>query len=160
MMATKKKNEFQQATNAELQNKLEDAYQEIFNLRFQRASGKLDQLCALRRGAEGYCSHQDDPASAGTGGQLRRTDMRERRRALVGTVTSDKMEKTVVVTVGRTTRHPLYGKVIKVTQEIQGPQRRQHGQDGRYGAHSRVPSHLQGQKVLCGGNSPTGRDRG
>ena len=26
--------------------------------------------------------------------------MRERRRALVGTVTSDKMEKTVVVTVG------------------------------------------------------------
>ena len=40
-MATKKKNEFQQATNAELQNKLEDAYQEIFNLRFQRASGKL-----------------------------------------------------------------------------------------------------------------------
>lgn len=43
--------------------------------------------------------------------------MRERRRALVGTVTSDKMEKTVVVTVGRTTRHPLYGKVIKVTKK-------------------------------------------
>lgn len=41
MMATKKKNEFQQATSAELQNKLEDAYQEIFNLRFQRATGKL-----------------------------------------------------------------------------------------------------------------------
>lgn len=40
-MATKKKNEFQQATSAELQNKLEDAYQEIFNLRFQRATGKL-----------------------------------------------------------------------------------------------------------------------
>ena len=40
-MATKKKNELQQATNAELQNKLEDAYQEIFNLRFQRATGKL-----------------------------------------------------------------------------------------------------------------------
>ncbi len=39
--------------------------------------------------------------------------MREQRRALVGTVTSDKMEKTVVVTVERTTRHPLYGKVIK-----------------------------------------------
>ena len=39
--------------------------------------------------------------------------MRERRRALVGVVTSDKMEKTVVVTVERVTRHPLYGKVVK-----------------------------------------------
>jgi large subunit ribosomal protein L29 len=36
-----KKNELQQATDAELNNKLEDAYQEIFNLRFQRATGKL-----------------------------------------------------------------------------------------------------------------------
>jgi large subunit ribosomal protein L29 len=40
-MAKPKKGELQQATNAELQNKLEDAYQEIFNLRFQRATGKL-----------------------------------------------------------------------------------------------------------------------
>ena len=39
--------------------------------------------------------------------------MRERRRALVGVVTRDKMEKTVVVTVERVTRHPLYGKVVK-----------------------------------------------
>jgi small subunit ribosomal protein S17 len=40
--------------------------------------------------------------------------MRERRKLLVGTVTSDKMEKTVVVAVQRTTRHPVYGKVSKV----------------------------------------------
>lgn len=39
--------------------------------------------------------------------------MRSRRKVLVGTVTSDKMDKTVVVTVERTTRHPLYGKVVK-----------------------------------------------
>lgn len=39
--------------------------------------------------------------------------MRERRKSLVGVVTSDKMEKTVVVSVERVTRHPLYGKVIK-----------------------------------------------
>lgn len=36
-----KKNELQQATVAELNNKLEEAYQELFNLRFQRATGKL-----------------------------------------------------------------------------------------------------------------------
>jgi small subunit ribosomal protein S17 len=39
--------------------------------------------------------------------------MRERRKALIGVVTSDKMDKTVVVTVERVTRHPLYGKIIR-----------------------------------------------
>ena len=39
--------------------------------------------------------------------------MRELRRALVGTVVSDKMEKTIVVQVDRVSRHPLYGKVMK-----------------------------------------------
>ena len=35
-------------------------------------------------------------------------------KTLIGSVTSDKMDKTIVVTVERTTRHPLYGKVIKL----------------------------------------------
>ena len=39
--------------------------------------------------------------------------MRERRRELIGVVTSDKMDKTVVVEVGRAARHALYGKVVK-----------------------------------------------
>jgi small subunit ribosomal protein S17 len=39
--------------------------------------------------------------------------MRERRRTLVGVVTSDKMDKTVVVTVERRYRHPLYKKVVR-----------------------------------------------
>jgi small subunit ribosomal protein S17 len=43
--------------------------------------------------------------------------MREQRRMLVGRVTSDKMDKTVVVTVERVTRHPLYGKVMKLNKK-------------------------------------------
>jgi small subunit ribosomal protein S17 len=43
--------------------------------------------------------------------------MRERRKALVGTVISDKMEKTVVVSILRSTRHPLYGKVVNVNEK-------------------------------------------
>ncbi len=39
--------------------------------------------------------------------------MRERRKSLIGVVTSDKMDKTVVVSVERVTRHPLYGKTIR-----------------------------------------------
>ncbi len=34
-------------------------------------------------------------------------------RKLVGEVVSDKMEKTVVVKIVRTLRHPLYGKVVR-----------------------------------------------
>ena len=39
---------------------------------------------------------------------------RASRRQLVGKVVSNKMQKTVVVEVERTRRHPLYGKVIRV----------------------------------------------
>lgn len=39
--------------------------------------------------------------------------MREHRKHLVGRVTSDKMDKTVVVTVERMNRHRLYGKVVR-----------------------------------------------
>jgi small subunit ribosomal protein S17 len=38
---------------------------------------------------------------------------REQRKILVGRVTSDKMDKTIVVRVDRLKRHALYGKVIR-----------------------------------------------
>ncbi len=38
--------------------------------------------------------------------------MRDQRKQLVGVVTSDKMDKTVVVSVATTMRHPIYGKVV------------------------------------------------
>jgi small subunit ribosomal protein S17 len=41
--------------------------------------------------------------------------MREQRKRLVGRVTSDKMQKTVVVSVENLHRHPLYNKVIRQT---------------------------------------------
>lgn len=43
--------------------------------------------------------------------------MKERRKQLVGIVTSDKMEKTVVVKVERRYRHPLYKKVVTTTKK-------------------------------------------
>lgn len=39
--------------------------------------------------------------------------MREQRKRLVGIVTSDKMDKTVVVEVATTKRHQRYGKVVR-----------------------------------------------
>ena len=44
--------------------------------------------------------------------------MRERRKRLVGSVVSDKMDKTVVVKVERLQRHRLYGKVLKKSKKF------------------------------------------
>lgn len=40
------------------------------------------------------------------------------RRRLVGTVTSNKMMKTVVVDIRRTFRHPVYKKVVHATHKV------------------------------------------
>lgn len=39
--------------------------------------------------------------------------MREQRKVQVGRVTSDKMDKSVVVETVRVTRHPIYGKIVR-----------------------------------------------
>jgi small subunit ribosomal protein S17 len=43
--------------------------------------------------------------------------MRDQKRSLVGRVVSDKMDKTVVVSVDRLYRHRLYKKVIRDTKK-------------------------------------------
>ena len=43
--------------------------------------------------------------------------MREQRKRLVGVVTSDKMDKTITVQVTTTKRHPVYGKVLRLTKK-------------------------------------------
>jgi len=42
--------------------------------------------------------------------------MSNRRRRIVGRVTSDKMDRTVVVEVASTKIHPLYRKVVRSTK--------------------------------------------
>ena len=43
---------------------------------------------------------------------------RNRRKTIVGIVTSDKMDKTIVVTVEDFVRHSLYVKAVKRTKKI------------------------------------------
>jgi len=45
-------------------------------------------------------------------------EKRNLRKEKVGTVTSDKMDKTVVVSVERRIKHPKYGKFIKRTSKF------------------------------------------
>ncbi|MCK4295646.1 MAG: 30S ribosomal protein S17 [Candidatus Marinimicrobia bacterium] len=41
-----------------------------------------------------------------------------KRKVLIGTVISDKMDKTVVVSIERTVKHPVYGKYIRRTSKF------------------------------------------
>ncbi len=44
--------------------------------------------------------------------------VRNARKTRVGIVVSDKMEKTVVVTIERRVAHPVYGKMVRRTKKL------------------------------------------
>lgn len=58
---------------------------------------------------------------------------RGRRKTRVGVVVSDKMDKTVVVAVRTTMRHPLYGKIVRRVSKIKA-----HDQGNACGIGDRV----------------------
>ena len=43
---------------------------------------------------------------------------RNLRKVMIGTVTSNKMDKTIVVSVQTSVKHPIYGKVVKRTYKL------------------------------------------
>jgi len=43
---------------------------------------------------------------------------RNLRKVMIGTVTSNKMDKTVVVSVATNVKHPKYGKIVKRTYKL------------------------------------------
>ena len=55
------------------------------------------------------------------------------KRVLTGTVVSDKGDKTIVVRVERRVKHPLYGKIIKLSK--------------KYHAHDEANAYSVGQQV-------------
>ena len=43
---------------------------------------------------------------------------RTRRKLRQGVVTSDKMQKTIVVTINSLVRHPLYGRIVRQSKKF------------------------------------------
>ena len=64
---------------------------------------------------------------------------------LKGVVVSDKMDKTVVVTVSRFIKHPLYGKFYKVSK--------------KYKAHDEGNNHKVGDQVSIRETKPISKDK-
>ncbi|MEW5956769.1 MAG: 30S ribosomal protein S17 [Chloroflexota bacterium] len=55
---------------------------------------------------------------------------REQRKVLVGRVTSDKMDKTIVVQVERLKRHTRYGKVMRFHRRYKAHDEHNHAKIG------------------------------
>jgi len=70
---------------------------------------------------------------------------RNLRKNRVGTVVSDKMDKTVVVTIEMRVQHPLYKKFIKKTKRIKA-----HDENNECGI---------GDKVLIAETRPISKDK-
>ncbi len=73
------------------------------------------------------------------------TTQRGQRKTMVGIVTSDKMDKTVVVRVDDLVKHPTYGKYIKKTS--------------KYKAHDEANVCAAGDKVLLVETRPLSKDK-
>jgi small subunit ribosomal protein S17 len=67
------------------------------------------------------------------------------RRILEGTIVSNKMDKTVVVSVSRVYRHPLYKKNVKVVK--------------KYAAHDEENSYKEGEVVQIRESRPFSKSK-
>ena len=72
-------------------------------------------------------------------------EKRNLRKIMIGTVTSDKMDKTVVVSVETSVRHPIYGKIVKRTYKLK--------------AHDEENSCKQGDRVKVMETRPLSKDK-
>ncbi len=58
---------------------------------------------------------------------------RAMRKTRTGVVSSDKMDKTIVVTISQQVKHPLYGKIVKRTYKLKA-----HDENNECGVGDRV----------------------
>ena len=79
---------------------------ELFNLRFQSVTGQISNPSRIN-------ACKKDIARIKT--ILRARELGQTR---VGTVVSDKMDKTIVVAIKTKVRHPLYGKMVNRTRKF------------------------------------------
>jgi small subunit ribosomal protein S17 len=55
---------------------------------------------------------------------------RNSRKTRIGTVVSDKMDKTVVVSIERRVQHPVYGKMVRRTKRLKAHDERNDAKTG------------------------------
>ena len=126
---------------AALKTELNDLLQAHFKLRVQKATQQLTNTNQLR--------HRPRPHGSLSEGVREMTEnnveTKALSRTLIGTVTSDKMDKTVTVLVERRVKHPLYGKYIV--------------ENKKYHAHDESNSCGMGDKVEIAESRPMSKTK-
>ena len=115
-----KAKEVRQLSDTELNNKLNELKAELFNLRFQLATGQLDnpsRIKAVRKDIARVKTIVKE-RELGIGKEVQSQMERGNRKVRIGSVVSDKMDKTVVVAVETFVTHPLYKKQIRRTTKF------------------------------------------
>ncbi len=177
MSAGTKASELRELGNEELVGKLREAKEELFNLRFQAATGQLEnhgRLKAVRKrhrpdlhpDARARARYRDGGERLMSESNVTEQQKTERnaRKTREGYVVSDKMDKTVVVAVEDRVKHALYGKVIRRTNKLKA-----HDEQNAAGVgdrvllmetrklsatkHWRVVEILEKARVECGGTA-------
>ena len=78
------------------------------------------------------------------------TETRKLRKEKTGLVTSDKMDKTIVVSVERRIKHPKYGKFIKRTSKFFAHDEKNEAHTGDLVTHWRNQAFKQKQMLEIG----------
>jgi small subunit ribosomal protein S17 len=123
--------ELRDLNDVELEHRLGEAKEELFNLRFQNATGQLDNTARLGQVRKDIARletllRQREIAAAealmareeATPSPRNATSRANRRKVREGTVVSTKMDKTVVVAVIDRVRHRRYGKTLQRTSRL------------------------------------------
>ena len=123
-----KVNEIRNLSTAERNEKVAGLKEELFNLRFQLATGQLENPMRIHEVKKDIAriktvQREDELKAAKKAERLfHKEDLmaeeRNLRKVRQGIVVSDKMDKTVVVAVERKVPHKLYKKALKSTTKF------------------------------------------
>ena len=108
-----KASEIRNLSAKELDAKLLELKDELFKLRFQQAINQLENPMRINA--------------------VKKDIARVKTVIRVGIVTSDKMDKTVVVSIKDRVKHPLYGKIVNKTVKLKA-----HDENNECGVGDRV----------------------
>ena len=142
-------------------NALREAKQDLWGARFALSTRQLKDYSTIpqtRRTIARILTVQRERGARPAGCEGDQRDDRSRhagavqgkRKTKVGRVVSDKMDKTIVVSVERLARHRLYKRVIRLTHEVQGPRRGERGPHRRHGPHRGIASAVGHQALAPG----------
>ena len=116
-------NDIVEMNEKELNLKLAELKSELLNLRFQLEINQLDNPMRIKEVKKNIAQiktviRQRQLSAVSEQEDQNMSERTTHRKTRVGMVISDKMDKTIVVAVVDSVKHPLYNKVVKRTYKL------------------------------------------